>query len=147
MITSEGLHIAIVGATGAVGREMLSVLEERHFPVRSLRLLASEKSAGVEIEFGADSITVEALGSDSFKGIDIALFSAGGSVSAAYAHEAAIAGAIVIDNSSHFRMDPSVPLIVPEVNAAALAEYLRARTPGSGGRAAEQRRGPKRKKC
>jgi aspartate-semialdehyde dehydrogenase len=120
-------NVAIVGATGAVGREMLSVLEERDFPVDELRLLASERSVGVEIDYKGESIPVEVLGENSFEGIDIALFSAGGSFSNKFAPIAADAGAVAIDNTSAFRMDPEVPLVVPEVNPEAIADYTNRR--------------------
>jgi aspartate-semialdehyde dehydrogenase len=112
--------VAVVGATGAVGREMLKVLEEENFPVEFLLPLASEKSAGSLIEFNGKSIEVKKLDENSFKNIKIALFSTGGSISAKFAPIAAAAGAVVIDNTSHFRMDPQVPLVVPEVNAHVL---------------------------
>jgi aspartate-semialdehyde dehydrogenase len=112
--------VAVVGATGAVGREMLKVLEEENFPVEVLLPLASEKSAGSLIEFNGQSIEVKKLDENSFAGVEIALFSAGGSISAKFAPIAAAAGAVVIDNTSHFRMDPQVPLVVPEVNAHVL---------------------------
>lgn len=108
--------IAIVGATGLVGRTMLKVLEERNFPVSALRLLASERSAGEVTQWKGEEYTVEVLDENSFDNIDIALFSAGGSVSKEFAPIAASKGCIAIDNSSAWRMDPSVPLIVPEVN-------------------------------
>ncbi|MCY4612671.1 MAG: aspartate-semialdehyde dehydrogenase [Nitrospira sp.] len=108
--------VAVVGATGAVGTEMLSILEERKFPVEEVRPLASSKSAGGEVSFRGEDVTVKLLTRDSFQGIDIALFSAGASVSKEYAPVAAKAGAVVIDNSSAWRMDPQVPLVVPEVN-------------------------------
>lgn len=111
-------HLAIVGATGAVGIEMLRVLERRNFPAASLRLLASSRSAGKTLEFRGEEITVEPLGENSFAGIDIALFSAGGGISKEFAPHAVKAGAVVIDNSSAFRMDPKVPLVVPEINGA-----------------------------
>ena len=109
--------VAVVGATGAVGTEMLSVLEERKFPVNEVRPLASSKSAGGTVSFCGDDLTVKLLARESFQGIDIALFSAGASVSKEYAAVAVKAGAVVIDNSSAWRMDPQVPLVVPEVNA------------------------------
>lgn len=108
--------VAIAGATGAVGTEFLRLLEERDFPLASLRLLASERSAGRAVRFCGTDVTVEQLTEDSFAGIDIAFFSAGGSRSRQYAPAAVQAGALVIDNSSAFRMDPEVPLIVPEIN-------------------------------
>ena len=109
-------HIAIVGATGAVGAELLRVLERRNFPVAKIRALASGKSAGRKVQFRNDSIIVEELGENSFAKIDIAFFSAGGEISRKFVPVARKAGAIVIDNSSVFRMDPDVPLVVPEIN-------------------------------
>jgi aspartate-semialdehyde dehydrogenase len=111
-------HIAIVGATGAVGVELLRVLERRAFPVASLRLLASERSAGKRLTFGTSELAVQPLSRDSFGGIDLAFFSAGGSISREFAPIAQSAGAIVIDNSSAFRMQPDVPLVIPEINGA-----------------------------
>lgn len=108
-------NVAILGATGAVGTEFLKLIEERNFPFAELRLLASARSAGKEIEFMGKTYTVQEATKDSFEGIDIALF-AGGSVSKEFAPYAVKAGAVVIDNSSTFRMDPEVPLVVPEVN-------------------------------
>jgi len=116
-------NVAVVGATGAVGSEMVSILEERGFPVRNLRLFASERSAGSRVKFRGEEIVVEVLKEGSFKGIEIALFSAGGSVSERFAPIAAEQGAVVIDNTSAFRMDPQVPLVVPEVNPHAIANY------------------------
>ena len=116
-------HLAIVGATGAVGVEMIRVLERRHFPVASLRLLASPRSAGKKLSFLGKELTVEPLTENSFEGIDIALFSAGGGISKEFAPHAVNAGAIVVDNSSAFRMDPKVPLVVPEINAADAASH------------------------
>lgn len=110
------MNIAIVGATGAVGQEMLDVLRRRQFPVTSLRLLASARSAGAKMKFDGKEYTVEALTADGFKGIDLALFSAGGSISKEFGPIAAAAGAVVVDNSSAFRMDPQVPLVIPEIN-------------------------------
>jgi aspartate-semialdehyde dehydrogenase len=109
-------NVAIAGATGAVGAEFLRLLEEREFPLGKLRLLASARSAGKTIRFRGADLPVEELTEDSFGGIDIAFFSAGGSRSKEFAHAAVRAGAVVIDNSSAFRMDPTVPLVVPEVN-------------------------------
>jgi len=108
--------IAIVGATGAVGQELLSVLEKRNFPVGELKLLASERSAGKKMVFRGKEYTVEALNEQAFNGVNIALFSAGGSISKKFAPIAVQAGAVVVDNSSAFRMDPAAPLIVPEIN-------------------------------
>jgi aspartate-semialdehyde dehydrogenase len=116
-------NVAIVGATGAVGEQMREVLEEREFPVGELRLLASERSAGQFLPFKGKGIRVEALREDSFKDIDIGLFSAGSSVSAKFAPLAVAAGAVVVDNTSCFRMDTDIPLVVPEVNANAIAQY------------------------
>ncbi|OIO84513.1 MAG: aspartate-semialdehyde dehydrogenase [Candidatus Aquicultor secundus] len=109
-------NVAIAGATGAVGEEMRAVLEQRNFPVGNLKLLASARSAGKRFSYKGAEIAVEELTKDSFKDVDIALFSAGGSISREFAPAAVEAGAIVVDNSSAFRMDPDVPLIVPEVN-------------------------------
>ena len=114
---------AVVGATGLVGQTMLRVLEERQVPVASIRLLASKNSAGSKVTFNGNKHTVEELTPASFEGIDIALFSAGGSVSRQYAPIAAEAGAIAIDNSSAWRMEKGVPLVVPEVNADAIAKH------------------------
>jgi aspartate-semialdehyde dehydrogenase len=122
---SRKLKVAIAGATGAVGREMLKVLEERDFPVGELVVLASERSAGSGLEFRGEEHIVKKLGPDSFAGVDIALFSPGATVSREFAPHAARAGAVVIDNSSAFRMDNDVPLVVPEVNAHALYEAVR----------------------
>ena len=118
-------HVAIVGATGAVGVEMLLCLEQRKFPVGKLTLLASARSAGKTATFRGETIVIEELTHDSFKGVDIALFSAGGGISRDFAPSAAAAGAVVIDNSSAFRMDPDVPLVVPEVNPQAAAHRPR----------------------
>jgi aspartate-semialdehyde dehydrogenase len=115
--------VAIVGATGAVGEQMREVLEERQFPVGELRLLASDRSAGQFLPFENRQLRVDVLNEDSFTGIDIGLFSAGGSVSARFAPIAVAAGAVVVDNTSHFRMEPDVPLVVPEVNSDEIARY------------------------
>jgi len=114
--------IAVVGATGAVGQEFLRVLAERDFPHRSIKLLASPRSAGKTLVFGDRELTVEALSEQSFADVDLALFSAGGSISKTFAPKAVEAGAVVVDNSSAFRMTDGVPLVVPEVNAEAIAE-------------------------
>jgi len=119
----EGYNIAVVGATGIVGKEILSILEERKFPVAQITLLASERSAGSFIEFCGKEERVHLLDDESFEDIDIALFSPGASVSKIYAPIAAEAGCIVIDNTSHFRMEPDIPLVVPEVNPEAIGEY------------------------
>jgi len=116
MLKKDKYIVAVVGATGAVGNEMVAVLEERNFPVEKLRLFASERSEGKTIDFHNKPVTVEILGENVFQGIDIALFSAGAERSLHYAPIAAKAGCVVIDNSSAWRMDPEVPLVVPEVN-------------------------------
>ncbi len=115
--------VAVVGATGLVGTTMIDVLTERKFPIRKLTLLASERSAGTKVPYKKRELTVQKLTPDSFKGIDIALFSAGGSVSREFGPIAAQAGCIVIDNSSAWRMHPEVPLVVPEVNPRALRKH------------------------
>lgn len=120
---SRTFNVAVVGATGAVGNQMLEVLEERNFPVKEVRLLASSRSEGKFLEFRGEQLPVQVLGKDSFKGIDIALFSAGGSRSEEYCPIAAAAGAVCVDNSSAWRMDPEVPLVVPEVNPQDVALY------------------------
>jgi aspartate-semialdehyde dehydrogenase len=114
----DAYNVAIAGATGAVGETFLQILEERNFPIAELRLLASKRSAGKKITFKSKEYTVQELTHDCFEGIDIALFSAGGGRSLEFAPSAVKAGAVVIDNSSAFRMDPEVPLVVPEVNPA-----------------------------
>ena len=111
-------HVAVVGATGAVGIEMIKTLEKRDFPAGQLTLLASARSAGKKLTFRGQDITVKELKQDSFTGIDIALFSAGGSISKEFAPVAASSGCVVVDNSSAFRQDPAVPLVIPEINAA-----------------------------
>jgi aspartate-semialdehyde dehydrogenase len=116
---AKSFVVAVAGATGAVGREMLKTLEERKFPVSRLVALASKRSAGHKLPWNGGEVTIEELGPKSFEGVDIALFSAGASVSREYGPIAAKSGAVVIDNSSAWRMDPEVPLIVPEVNMAA----------------------------
>ncbi len=115
----DSYNVAILGATGAVGTELLQLLEERNFPIKSLKLLASPRSAGSQIEFGGRSLTVEAVSESAFQGMDIVLASAGGSASKRWAPAVVDAGALMIDNSSAFRMDDSVPLVVPEVNPQA----------------------------
>jgi len=114
---------AIVGATGAVGEEVLKVLEQRNFPIGKLVLLASKRSSGKEVTFRGEKIVVQELKDDSFKGVDIAIFSAGGSVSLEFAPIAVKAGCVVIDNSSAFRMDDNVPLVVPEINAGDIRKH------------------------
>lgn len=115
--------VAIAGATGAVGREMLKTLEERNFPVKELKLFASPRSEGIELEFKGEKIKVQTLKKGVFKGCDIALFSCGASRSLEFAPDAANDGCVVIDNSSAWRMDPEVPLVVPEVNPHRIADY------------------------
>lgn len=116
-------RVAVVGVTGAVGQEMLDVLESRSFPVGELVPLASERSRGKKVSFRGKALDVQVLGNDSFKGVDLALFSAGGGTSREMAPVAVKAGAVVVDNSSAFRMDPEVPLVVPEVNSDAIANH------------------------
>ena len=120
---SKKLNVAILGATGAVGKELLELLAERDFPLQSLKLLASPRSAGSKINFKEQELTVEAVSDDSFEDVDILLASAGGSTSKEWADKAVAAGAVVIDNSSAFRMDDSVPLVVPEINPEAAANH------------------------
>ncbi|MDR3450678.1 MAG: aspartate-semialdehyde dehydrogenase [Alphaproteobacteria bacterium] len=117
-------NVAVVGATGNVGREMLQILAERNFPVGDIHALASGRSAGSEISFGEDDvITVKDLATFDFKGVDICLSSAGAKISEEFAPRATKAGCVIIDNTSHFRMDPDIPLVVPEVNPEAIAGY------------------------
>ena len=120
---SKKFNIAAAGATGAVGETMLSILLERDFPVNNVYALASERSAGSKIDFGGKEITVGELASFDFNGVDIGLFSAGASVSDIHAPRAAEAGCIVVDNTSRFRYDDDIPLVVPEVNQDAIAQY------------------------
>jgi len=121
-----GYNVAVVGATGNVGHELLNILAERQFPVDEVVALASSRSVGREVSFGEDDVLkVKALDDFDFSNTDIALFSPGGSVSAAHAPRAASQGCVVIDNTSHFRMDPDVPLVVPEVNADAIAGFAK----------------------
>ncbi|MGJ3252448.1 MAG: aspartate-semialdehyde dehydrogenase [Elainellaceae cyanobacterium] len=116
-------RVAILGATGAVGNELLDLLEQRHFPISNLKLLASERSAGSTLTFRGETLTVESVSDRAFDDVDLVLASAGGSVSKTWAPKAVAAGAVVIDNSSAFRMSPEVPLVVPEVNPEALASH------------------------
>ncbi len=116
-------RVAVVGATGAVGIEFLRCLEKRRFPISDLRLLASARSVGKTLSFGGKKIAVEELTENSFKGVDIAFFSAGGSISKEYAPLAVKQGAVVVDNSSAFRMDPGVPLVIPEINPEAISGH------------------------
>jgi aspartate-semialdehyde dehydrogenase len=119
----SGFDVAIVGATGAVGEVMLEILEAREFPVRELYLLASERSEGKKLQFRGKSVTVQNLETFDFSQVQIGLFSAGGAISADFAPKAAAAGCIVIDNTSQFRRDEDIPLVVPEVNPHKIAEY------------------------
>jgi aspartate-semialdehyde dehydrogenase len=119
----DGYKVAVVGATGAVGNMMINVLERRSFPVRDIVLLASERSAGKTLRFKGEDHPVQELTESSFDGVEIGLFSAGGAISAKFAPIAAQAGCVVIDNTAHFRMEPDVPLVVPEVNPEAIAQY------------------------
>ena len=120
---SKEFNVAIAGATGAVGIEMIKTLEKRNFPVKTLKLLASKRSAGKTLTFKGKEIVIEELTENSFTGVDIALFSAGGDISKKYAKAVVDAGAVMIDNSSAFRMDNSVPLVVPEVNPEDVAAH------------------------
>lgn len=118
-----GCNLAIAGVTGAVGQEFLSILEQRDFPFDSLKMLASSRSAGKKIEFKGKTYIVEEMTKDSFKGVDIVLFSAGGSRSKEFGPAAVAAGAVVVDNSSAFRMDKDTPLIIPEINPEKISEH------------------------
>ncbi|MGE8002010.1 aspartate-semialdehyde dehydrogenase [Lysinibacillus sp. NPDC093216] len=120
---TKQLTVAVVGATGAVGTKMMEQLIKRNFPIGDIKFLASARSAGKPIEFNGKTYTIEEATPEAFEGVNVALFSAGGSVSAELAPEAAKRGAVVIDNTSHFRMDPEVPLVVPEVNRGDLAKH------------------------
>jgi aspartate-semialdehyde dehydrogenase len=122
-MSESGYKVAVIGATGAVGKMMLEILQQRKFPAASVDVVASERSAGTEIQFSGKQLVVQALDGYDFEGVDIALFSAGGAISEEYAPKAARSGAVVIDNSSTFRYQPDVPLIIPEVNPQALSEY------------------------
>src|SRR5512139_3950294 len=123
MTDQQGYSVAVVGATGAVGQEMLRVLAERAFPVRELRALASGRSAGKGVDFQGREHLVQELREDSFAGVQIALFSAGGKISEHFCPVAARAGAVCVDNTNAFRMDPAVPLVVPEVNPHAIRAH------------------------
>jgi aspartate-semialdehyde dehydrogenase len=120
---SKKFDVAVVGATGAVGETMLRVLHERAFPVNNVYALASSRSAGKRVQFGSRSLVVEDLDTFDFSKVQIGLFSAGGSISEQYAPRAAEAGCVVVDNTSHFRLDDDIPLVVPEVNPDAVAGY------------------------
>src|SRR6056300_1104945 len=117
---NQNPHVAIVGASGAVGVEMIKTLERRSFPIGKLTLLASKRSAGKKLTYKGTEIVIEELTETAFENVDIALFSAGGGISKQYAPYAVKAGAVVVDNSSAFRMDPEVPLVIPEINAEAI---------------------------
>lgn len=119
----SGYRLAVVGATGAVGTKMIEMLEQTTLPIKEVKLLASKRSAGKTAVFNGKELVIEELVPDSFEGIDIALFSAGGGISKQFAPEAVKRGAVVVDNTSHFRMDPEVPLVVPEVNKEALKKH------------------------
>lgn len=120
---SKNLHVAIVGATGAVGIELIKLLEKRRFPLGKLTLLASARSAGKALPFAGEDVRVQELTEGSFEGVDVALFSAGGGISKQFAPAAVKAGAVVVDNSSAFRMDAGVPLVVPEINGADIKRH------------------------
>lgn len=120
-LREDAPSLAVVGVTGAVGQEFLSVLSDRSFPYRSIKMLASKRSAGKKYTFEDNEYVVEELTADSFKDVDIALFSAGGSISKEFGPIAANCGSVVVDNSSAFRMDDGVPLVIPEVNPDAMA--------------------------
>ena len=120
---TDRFDVAVVGATGVVGEAMLEILAERKFPVGEVYALASERSVGRTVAFGNVELAVDDLAGFDFSKVQIGLFSAGGSISAEYAPRAAEAGCVVIDNTSHFRYDDDIPLVVPEVNAGAIAEY------------------------
>ncbi|MGD8881829.1 MAG: aspartate-semialdehyde dehydrogenase, partial [Desulfobacterales bacterium] len=122
-MAQKKISIAVAGATGAVGNQMIRCLEEMNFPTHSVKLLASSRSVGRQLRFKGDLIDVKEMKEDSFKGVDIALFSAGGGTSEKFAPLAAKDGCVVIDNSSAWRMDPQVPLVVPEVNSHAIAQH------------------------
>ena len=119
----QGYKVGVVGATGAVGREMVKILEQRNFPIKELKLFASARSIGIRLSFKGEEIAVEELKENSFDGLDIALFSAGASVSKKFAPIAAQKGCVVVDNSSAWRMDPEIPLVVPEVNPGDLYDH------------------------
>ncbi len=124
-MSGKKVNVAVAGATGAVGNQMIACLEERNFPIKSVKFLASSRSVGRQIRFKGDLIPVEELKENSFKGVDIAIFSAGGGTSEKFAPCAAKDGCVVVDNSSAWRMDPDVPLVVPEVNPHAIAQYTK----------------------
>ena len=123
MSMTKVYDVAVVGATGVVGETMLSILAERDFPIGKLHLVASSRSAGARVEFKGSYLSVKDISTFDFSQVQIALFSAGGAVSAEYAPKAAAAGCVIIDNTSQFRYDEDVPLVVPEVNPHAIADY------------------------
>jgi aspartate-semialdehyde dehydrogenase len=120
----QSYRVAILGATGAVGTELLTLLEERHFPLSQLKLLASPRSAGKTLKFQGADLPIEEVSAEAFAGMDFVLASAGGSTSKQWAETIVQSGAVMIDNSSAFRMDPTVPLVVPEVNPAAAQAHV-----------------------
>lgn len=122
-MSAKKFKIAVAGATGVVGNQIIACLEERSFPIETIKLLASSRSVGRKLDFRGDPVAVEELTESSFKGMDIAIFSAGGGISKKFAPVAAKDGCVVIDNSSAWRMDPEVPLVVPEINPHAIAQY------------------------
>ncbi|MBE9501678.1 MAG: aspartate-semialdehyde dehydrogenase, partial [Chloroflexi bacterium] len=119
----SGYDVAIVGATGLVGQEFIKVLEQRNFPMNSIRLLASDRSAGKKLRVNGEEVEVKETNTQSFENVDVALFSAGAESSSYFSPIAARAGAVVVDNSAAFRMDPEVPLVVPEVNPEDIKEH------------------------
>lgn len=123
MTQNAKYNVAVVGATGAVGTKIIQILQKKNFPIKELKVLASKRSAGKSIQFNGKDITIEEATPESFKGVDIALFSAGGSISKKLAPEAVKHGAVVVDNTSAYRMDPNVPLVVPEVNKEDIANH------------------------
>ncbi len=123
MLQNDGFHVAVVGATGAVGQKIIEMLELRKFPMKQLSLLASKRSAGKKTFYNGEAITIKEATPEAFEGVDIALFSAGGSISKQLAHEAVKRGAVVVDNTSAFRMDEKVPLVVPEVNERDIQQH------------------------
>ncbi len=125
----EKLVVAVVGATGAVGREMLSTLYSRNFPATTIKALASSRSAGTKVPYGDDELVVEELTENSFEGVDIAIFSAGGGTSTEFAPHAVKSGCVVVDNSSAWRMDERCPLVIPEVNMPSKNTTALLRTP------------------
>jgi len=125
IMRKDGYVVAVAGATGAVGEVMLQVLEQRKFPVRRVKLLASERSVGKTLPFNGEAVRVEQLTTQSFAGVDVALFSAGAGRSKEFAPAAWKSGAVVVDNSSAFRMEPDVPLVVPEINPHAIGQYTK----------------------